>query len=521
MRHVSEKRRYLALIFPWLAIERLRTTRPHLFVGRDEAPVAFVETRGNAVRLVAVDRVATQEGLAPGLTLADARARVPTLEVFDYDAHADLDWLERLADGCQRYTPIVSVAPPDALLLDIAGCVHAFDGNERWLAADVERRLARRGVMVRHAFGDSPEAAQALARYAGAPAPDEKRAVRRLPVAALGLDEDSTTALSRAGLKTVGDVMTRPLATIAARFGEEAVTAIRRLSGEAQAPVIARRTIVPIAAERRFAEPIARTESVLETIAALIAEAGETLEQRHQGGRRWEARLFRADGQVRRLRIETGRPTRDVALLMRLFRERIDGLADPLDPGFGYDLIRIDVALAERLDANQLKLEGGHHEATGEEAVAALIDRLSTRLGRGAIRRFAARASHIPEQAELLLPATQDPPAAADWPIAEPGEPPFRPIYLFDPPQPIDLLMGEVPDGPPKRFRWRRSVHEVSRAEGPERIAGEWWRRHDAAVPTRDYYRVEDRRGRRFWIFRHGLYSETEAPRWYVHGLFA
>ena len=484
-------------------------------------PVAFVETRGNAVRLVAVDRVATQEGLTPGLTLADARARVPTLEVFPHDPHADLDWIERLADGCQRYTPIVSVVPPDALLLDIAGCVHAFDGNERWLASDVERRLARRGVMVRHAFADTPEAAQALARFAGAPAPDEKRAVRRLPVAALGLDEEATTALSRAGLKTVGDVMTRPLATIAARFGEEAATAIRRLSGEARAPVVARRTIQPIAAERRFAEPIARTESVLETIAALIAEAGAALDKRHQGGRRWEARLFRADGQVRRLRIETGRPTRDVALLMRLFRERIDGLADPLDPGFGYDLIRIDVALAERIDASQLKLEGGHHQATGEDAVAALIDRLSTRLGRGAIRRFAPRASHIPEQAELLLPATQTPAAATDWPAPESGEPPLRPIYLFDPPQPIDLLMGEVPDGPPKRFRWRRSVHEVSRAEGPERIAGEWWRRHDSAVPTRDYYRVEDRRGRRFWIFRHGLYSETETPRWYVHGLFA
>jgi protein ImuB len=254
-------------------------------------------------------------------------------------------------------------------------------------------------------------------------------------------------------------------------------------------------------------------------IEELAGEAGNTLGQRHQGGRRWEARLFRSDGHIQSLRVETGQPTRDVALLMRLFAERIDALADPLDPGYGYDLIRLDVTLAERLDAAQLRLEGGEG-ATQVPAVAELIDRLSTRLGRERVRRFAPRDSHIPEQAELMLPAATPPPAG-DWPQAEAGEPPLRPIYLFDPPQPIEAVMAEVPDGPPHRFRWRRRVHEVARAEGPERIAGEWWRRHDVAIPTRDYYRIEDRRGRRFWIFRHGLHSEQAHPRWYVHGLFA
>lgn len=509
-------RRYLALVFPWLPIERLRATRAHLFVGRGDAPVAFTETLGNAVRIAAVDLAAAQLGIAPGLTLADARARVPELDLFDTDAHADLDWLERLADGCARYTPIVSLAPPDALILDIAGCVHEFEG-ERPLAADVEARLARRGIAARHAFGDTPAIAHALSRFAGAPAPDERRAVRRLPVAALGLDEEASVALTRAGLKTVGDVMNRPLAAIAARFGPDAVTAVRRLSGEATAPVVARRNIDTIAAERRFAEPIARSDFALEVLAALAGEAVEALERRHEGGRRWEARLFRTDGEVQSLRVETGQPTRDVALLMRLFRERIDALADPLDPGFGYDMMRLDVALAERLDATQLKLEGGRSQ-TAE--LAALVDQLSTRLGRARVRRCAPRDRHIPEQAELMLPATASTPVDA-WPEPEPGEPPLRPIYLFDPPQRIESMMAEVPDGPPRRFRWRRTVHDVARAEGPERIAGEWWRRHDGMIPTRDYFRVEDRRGRRFWIFRHGLYSETDAPNWYLHGLFA
>lgn len=460
-------------------------------------------------------------GLQPGLTLADARARMPELEVFDADPHADHDWLERLAEACSRYTPVVALHPPDGLTLDIAGCVHAFEG-ERPLAADVETRMARRGVLARHAFGDTPEIARALARYAGAPAPDERRAVRRLTVAALELDADATTALQRAGLKTVGDVMARPLASLAARFGEGAVTALRRLSGEILAPVVPRRTASPIVVERRFAEPVGRTEYALEVIAALAGEAADTLEKRREGGRRWEVRLFRADGQVQALRVETGRPTRDVELLMRLFAERIDALADPLDPGFGYDLMRLAVVLAEPLEASQLKLEGGDAaKATDGEAMSALVDRLSTRLGRARVRRFAARDSHIPEQAELMLPAAEPAAVAAQWPPVEPGEPPTRPIYLFDPPQPIDGVMAEVPDGPPKFFRWRRTLHEIACAEGPERIAGEWWRRHDTPIPTRDYFRVEDRKGRRFWIFRHGLYAETESPRWYLHGLFA
>ncbi|MGR6329607.1 DUF6504 family protein [Sphingomonas sp. XXL09] len=517
MPKASVARRYLALIFPWLPIERLRATRPHLFVARDEAPAVFTETVGQAVRIVAVDLVAARAGLEPGLTLADARARVPGLEAFPADPHADLDWLETLAEGCVRYSPTVALIPPDGLVIDIAGCTHAFDG-ERPLAADVEARMARRGVLARHAFGDTPEIALALARYAGAPAPDEKSAVRRLPVAALELDAEDATALARAGLKTVGDVMARPLAGIAARFGAEAAGAVRRLSGEVQAPLKPWSRAAPVATERRFAEPIARTDHVLQVIADLAAEAAAVLETRHQGGRRWCARLFRADGHVQPLAVETGQPTRDVPLLMRLFAERIDALADPLDPGFGYDLIRLDIALTERLDATQLQLEGG---AAREDQMAALVDRLSTRLGRERVRRFVPRDSHIPEQAELSLPAAQPLAATTAWPQPEEGEPPLRPIYLFDPPQPIDSVMAEVPDGPPHRFRWRRRLHEVARVEGPERIAGEWWRRHDAAIPTRDYYRVEDRRGRRFWIFRHGLHTERDHPRWYLHGLFA
>jgi protein ImuB len=512
-RFPTTERRYLALFFPWLPIERLRITRQHLFAGRADVPHAIVEKVKGALRLYAVDRHAMRLGIERDMTLADARARVPELEAFDHAPHDDHLWLERLADGCIRYTPWVMIDAPDGLVLDVTGCEHLF-GGEGGLAADAVARLERLGVEPRHAFAGNPDAARALARYRTSGA-SEDEAVRRLPVAALGLDGDATLALKRAGLKTIGDVVVRPLSGIAARFGEDAVTSVRRMMGEADSPLVPRVVTPPLHVERRFAEPVARTEYALEVLGELMAEAVARMEETHEGGRRFEARFFRTDGLVQRLAVETGQPSRDIPAILRLFRERIDALNDPIDPGFGFDLIRLDVPIVERLDAAQLKLEGG---AVAEAELAALIDRLSTRLGRDRVRRFAPRDRHLPEQAELMLPAVEPVPAG-EWPVLETGEPPLRPIHLFDPPQRIENTTAGFPDGPPRQFRWRRTLHEVARVEGPERIAAPWWLERQA--PTRDYYRVEDRRGRRFWIFRHGLYEETGNPGWYIHGLFA
>jgi protein ImuB len=468
-----------------------------------------------ALRLAAVDQAARSLGLEPGMTLADARARVPELQAVERDEAADRAWLERLADGCVRYTPMVALDAPDGVILDVTGCTHLL-GGERGLAADVERRMAALRMTMRPAFAGTPKAAHALARYQALRAKDEQAAIRKLPVAALELAPESTQGLLRAGLKTVGE-----LAAIAARFGGEAVTALRELLGEAAKPIKPRMPVAPIVAERRFAEPVARTEYALQVLGELTAESARQLEERGEGGRRFEAYFFRSDGLVRPLAVETSRPSRDPALVMRLMNERIETLSDPIDPGFGFDLIRLAVPRTEPLAVTQLKLEGG----TAREAeVAALVDRLSTRLGRDRVRRLAPQDTHIPEQMQLALPAVEAGQPAASWPQPAAGEPPMRPLHLFDPPQPIDVI-AEVPDGPPHRFRWRRKFHEVKRFEGPERVASEWWKRKDGAVDnagfTRDYYRVEDARGRRFWVFRHGLFEEKPMPQWYLHGLFA
>jgi len=454
------------------------------------------------------------------MALADARARVPALQAAERDEAADRAWLERLADGCIRYSPMVALDAPDGLILDVTGCTHLF-GAERGLAADVEARMATLRMTVRLAFAGTPRAAHALARYQALPAKDEAAAIRKLPVAALELEPEATQGLLRAGLKSVGELARRPMPAIAARFGGEAVSALRELLGEAARPIKPRIPIAPVMAERRFAEPVARTEYALQVLGELAAKAARQLEEAGQGGRRFEAFFFRSDGLVRPLAVETSRPSRDPALVMRLMNERVETLSDPIDPGFGFDLIRLSVLVAEPLAVTQLRLEGG---AAREAEVAALIDRLSTRLGRNRVRRLMAQDSHIPEQMQLSLPAVEAGQPAAYWPKAGAGEPPLRPLHLFDPPQPIKV-MAEVPDGPPHRFRWRRKLHEVKRFEGPERIASEWWKRKDGAVDkaglTRDYYRVEDARGRRFWVFRHGLYEEKPDPRWYLHGLFA
>lgn len=525
---VSMKRRYLALWFPFLSTDRLRIETAEHPAGLREttqgAPWAMVSKVRGALRLGTVDATAQALGLTPGMTLADALALQPDLVVADMDEAMDRHCLQRLARRCIRWSPLVTIVSPDGVTLDITGVDHLF-GGEAGLIAQIEDTMASIGMTVRPATASTAEGAQALARHAPLPVEDEREAIRALPIAALALDEASETALRRAGLKTVGHVATRSSAAIAARFGIGAVTALRRLTGDEQAPIDPLSSPAPLHFERRFAEPIALQASVAGCFGDLMQEAVQVLEHCNLGGRRFALTLFRSDGVRHRLDIETGRPTRDPALVLRLFDERIAALADPLDPGFGYDRITLFLPLTEPLIAIQCGFDG---ETRSEGAIAELIDRLSTRLGPQSLVRLISQDSHLPEQAQLALSAINVR-APVHWPAPPKGEPPMRPLFLFDPPQPVEVI-AEVPDGPPHRFRWRRKLHEVRLYEGPERIASEWWRRKRGEQPgqgglTRDYYRVEDVRGRRYWIFRHGLYSEKpdprQGPKWYMHGLFA
>jgi protein ImuB len=439
---------------------------------------------------------------------------VPELASEALDESADAAWLTRLAEGCDRYTPMVALDPPDGLILDVTGCAHLHRG-ETGLANDVRARLIRLGMTVRTAFARTPDAAHALARFGSGEGED----VRPLPVEALELEADATIALRRAGLNTIGELAIRPMAGFAARFGMVAATRLRRLLGDELRPIDPRREPPPVVVERRFAEPIGRVDDALDAAGELVAEAALELEARGEGGRAFAATLFRCDGLAPRLTIETGRPSRDPTLIVRLLRERFDSLADPLDPGFGYDMVRLAVLHTEKLSATQLEMAGKERP---DADLAALLDRLSVRLGAEKVIRLSRYDSHIPERAQIAVGLSE---SSGSWPALMAGEPPARPFLLLDPPEPVQVL-AEVPDGPPRRFRCRGAWHDVQRAEGPERIAAEWWRRKHGHRPgqgglTRDYYRIEDGEGRRFWIFRHGLFGERPHPTWYLHGLFA
>jgi protein ImuB len=246
-----------------------------------------------------------------------------------------------------------------------------------------------------------------------------------------------------------------------------------------------------------------------------------TLTARGDGARRLELALFRTDGVVKRIAAGTSRPVRDPQAIRALFVERLAALGDEIDPGFGFDLARLSVLVAEPCPDEQIGL--GAHEDRAD--LDRLVDRLSARLGRRRVSRLIAHDSHIPELAAVAVPAQAK---------TEPGWEAFRrfhaeaalsarPLRLLAKPEPIDDVFALVPDGPPVRFRWRRALHEVVAVDGPERIEGAWWSEEGGLA--RDYFRIEDKAGLRFWLFRSGLYRNMarglSVPRWFLHGMYA
>lgn len=514
--HSAHPRRYLAVWFPWLPSDRLRRQEP----GNDEppkdAPAVLVEKVKGALRLAAVDPKAAQAGLSPDMALADARARIPALRVIAHRPDADAAFLARVLDDFDRFTPMIALDPPHGLMLDVTGCTHLF-GGEAELMRTVQTRASLAGLQSRSALAGTPQIARALTRFGpgGLFAEREDRAAaRRLPVAALELPDKEEQALRRAGLKHLADLDDRPRAPLAARFGADFPARLARVLGDEDVRITPHRPPAPVVVDRVFFEPVSAPEDIERVLSDLLADTMDRLDLAGQGGRAFEAGFYRVDGEVRHIVVRTGRPTRDAPAVLRLFRERMAALSHPLEPGFGFDQMRMSVPWTQTLTPTQLGLE---RETPGEEAFSRLIDRLTARLGPEAVLRFEPFASHIPERAGRLVPASVRP-GDSIWPELDPDDPPLRPLQMFDTPQPVETL-AEVPDGYPLKFRWRRVLHQVVRAEGPERISGEWWRAPDQR--TRDYYRIEDQDGRRFWLFRQGLYGETPEPRWFIHGLFA
>lgn len=518
-------RRILSVWLSRLAIDRWRLGEglaPE--EGADAEPLALITDTAHGPRIDAANAAGLAAGARPGMMLADARALCPRIKVAPSDPQGDREFLEKLAVWALRWGPWSALDLPDGLLVDVTAVAHLFGGEEH-LIADARNRFAARGLAVRMAIAPTAGAAWAMARHGAksailSPQDDIAVALSDLPVAALRLDDDVLTVLRRLGLKRIGDLTGRfgqgagrdALHRRFRRKSPEANPLVRldQLLGRVAEPLL---PVVPTTlplVQRRLMEPI-RHRALLETVIAdLAGDMAHVLEGRGEGARRLELGMWRVDGEVLLRQVELAAATREAAHIAKLFSARIEDV----DAGFGIETVGLRANWTEPLALAQGDIEKSA-EDTGT-SLATCIDRLTVRLGENAVRRPVPYASHIPERAQRWQPALA-PERAAQGELAFHG----RPLKLLDRAEKIAVLYP-APSGYPRSFRWRGQVHEVVRVEGPERIAPEWWR-EKGATRLRDYYRIEDREGRRYWIYRLGLLGDGRggAPEWFLQGLCA
>ena len=564
----KERRRILSLWFPHLSTERLlrqrlgRSWRSRPQQGRP--PLVISRQENNTQRIAALDEAAERLRLKPGMGIADARAMYPAIEIVAEDVEADRRLLEALADWCDRYTPLVALDGTDGLFLDITGCAHLFGGEETLLDSLLDS-FFEQGFRTRAGLASTPGAAWAAARFSlpgkALQEGDERPFLESLPLAALRLEPATIASLESVGLRTVGTVLTAPRAPLARRFGAMLLLRLDQALGEVEEVISPRLPVAPFSVERHLAEPIGLVEDIERLVPLLAKSLKRDLERRGEGARLFELLLFRVDGAVTRISARASLPLREPVPIARLFHERLATLGAVLDPGYGFDLVRLAVFETAAVETPQADLGGEAAEAS--EDVALFSDRVRARLGRTAMLMPVLAESHLPERAASLVPADGEPPERKAPAVPRKSidfspsrRAPERPLRLFHRPEPIDVPVTEVPEGPPLNFRWRRAMHRVARAEGPERIAPEWWLHPipkvemkedkdkknedeeskedkqekvereavaaETARLTRDYFRVEDTDGRRYWLFREGLYGRKDAaPRWYLQGVSA
>ena len=546
-------KRIVSLWLPSWPITRLQRME------RDSVPLhepfALVAPDRRGIVITAVNAAAARQGIAAGTALADARAGAPSLRARPAEPNKDRSALIKLIRWAGRYGPARNSDGPDSLWIDVTGVPHLFGGEEK-LLDDLTGRLAALNIPACAGLADTLGSAHALARFkapgcrqrwALAAAGASSQAISQLPVEALRLDGDAVTLLKRLGLRRIAQLYDIPRESLARRFRsrEAAGAVLMRLDqalGRSLEPLRSIATPPSFNVQRNFAEPVISSEGLEFVSIELCRELSLILGERELGARHIRLSLYRTDGSVAQINAGMRSACRDAAHMMTLLGERIE----TIDAGFGIDAISLSAVGIEA----QGSVQPGFAEGNAGEAAAyinpgALIDRLSNRLGEGAVTVASPRASHIPELCENRAPALRHAVLTAPrretkssgqlhyeppWPY---GKSPRRPPLMLARPEPI-AVVAEVPDGPPVRFIWRRVERRIAKAQGPERIAPEWWKIIGAEAGQkpprmRDYYEIEDDAGVCYWVYRHGSYDgdgedETEGcdlPSWFVHGLFA
>ena len=500
-------RRIASIFLPALAIERWSR-----FAEAPDTATALVIEAAHGQVIHAVTPAAATRGAHAGMRLTDARALDPKLRAEAADPAGDMALLKRLARWAGRWSPLVEMDGEDGLRLDVTGVAHLFGGEDA-LAADMRTRFAALGLTGRVAIAPTAGASWALSRFARHPTivtlDELSDVLSPLPVAALRLDARPVQILERLGLKTIGQLAKVPRKSLQRRFREpdNPLHTLDRALGLRDEPLTGEPIDLPPRSLVKLAEPATHPEAAAQALDRLVPELARQLQDRKLGARRLHLAGYRVDGSIAGAGVATAIPTREPKHLMRLLIDK----AATLDPEFGFDAFALTASWCEPLGAAQESLV---EEPSGEAEVARLVDRLSVKLGPERVRRPQPIASHLPERANGWRPAIDRIEA-----IEGVATPP-RPQHLLDRPEAIAVVYA-TPEGLPRRFVWRRLVHDIAKAEGPERIAPEWWRERSTAR-LRDYYRVEDKDGRRYWIFREGLVGDGRGgvPEWYLHGLF-
>jgi len=505
---------------------------PHF---REERPLVTSIRDGNRLLVAAPNHEAHLLGIRAGMAITQARAQVPDLDIRPADPEGDKADLERLAlRAARRWSPIVALSGEDGLFVELTGTAHLFGGEDRMMRRIV-RLLARMGVRVRIAVADTAGAAWALARYAGEPRGGvticppgaQDAALASLPVIALRAEEGAIELLKRLGVETIGQLAAMPRGPLARRFGKALVMRLDQASGRIGEPLHPVVPPEPIAVVQRFAEPIATAEAIEHWLGQLMPRLVTALAEAGLGARAIELVADRIDGVPQRLRIGLARPNRDPAHLLRLIVRRIEEIA----PGYGIDALALHVRRSDPL--GPVPFEERLEDTPTD--IAPLVDTLVNRIGDARLWRTRPVESDVPERSVEPAPALEEPtravPALKQGDVRRLDRTPDlhpwhhrwpRPVRMLRRPELLDHVIAELPDQPPRRFTWRGTTHKVVRADGPERVNGEWWKRASEQHSVRDYFRVEDEAGQRFWLFRRGdgERPETGDLAWFMHGAF-
>lgn len=518
MKPDTRERRIACIFLPSLSMERWLTGRRRTNPGAstaasDDVPTVLSVDGTHGPVVHDHNPAARLAGVRRGARVVDMRAICPTLQVWPADPDGDRALLDRLMFWARRWGMFSAIDGDDGLVIDTTGTAHLFGGEDA-LLADIDARFAAAGLTARVAVAPTWGAAWGLARFGqGRAVCHDLADLHPLPVAALRLSGDTLLLLRRLGLRRIGDLATIPRLPLMRRFArapalDNPLTRLDQALGHAAEPLSAPKPPPDFSVDARLAEPVF---DPTDWLPGLIAQLTDRMGRHDRGCRRLCLSVFRVDGDVRDIRVSTATPSNDAAHLARLFQGRLE----KLDPGYGFDLIRLTAEMTEPLTPPQVALDGKVDAALH---LSQLVDRLTARFGADTISRPVPFESHIPERSERkAAPMSADPITA----LSTARRRADRPVRIFDPPEEVRVLYA-VPDGPPARFIWRRQQITVTRHAGPERIAPEWWR-DSPGTRARDYYHIEDETGRRLWLYRDGLVDDGRGsmPRWFIHGVFA